>query len=152
MRGIFFGISALGRETSLMVSSILIGITLWLHGKVSPFNSTMNNTIESLFLFNLLVVFIVSLYKPLTAVVNIFVSIAMVQLVCIAMYKGCGLVENVFTITRLSCIKKAMNYFINFKEKTVRDANQIELVNAVPEVTFNYKEFQEPLLAVRHGK
>jgi len=152
MRAVFFGASALDRESSLMVSSILIGITVWLHGKASPFNGTMKNAIESSFLLNLLVVFIVSLYTPSITVVNIFVSIAMLQLVCIAIYKGCDLVENIFKITKLNFIQKTIHLFNNFRKKSVKDFEHVELINAVPEVTFNYKEFQEPLLAVRQDK
>ncbi|XP_065908038.1 uncharacterized protein [Dysidea avara] len=150
MRAVFFGVSALDRDINLMISSILIGIAVWLHGKVSPFNDTMKNAIESSFLLNLLVVFIVSLYTPLITVVNILVSIATVQLVCISLYNICCLFWNIFLHkkTRVNFIQKAAQRLANFWQKDVKNAEQVELVNAVPDVTFNYKEFQEPLLAV----
>ena len=154
MRVIFFGVSALDRATNLMISSILIGISLWLYGKLSPFNNTMKNAIESTFLLNLLVVFIVSQYTSSTAVVNIFVSIAMLQLLCIALYNGCGLVWNIslYKIMRLNLAQKAVQFYTDYRQRREREVERIELVNVVPDIKFNYKEFQEPLLAIGHDK
>ena len=149
-RAIFFGVSSLDRETNLMIGSVLLAISVWLHGKVSPFNGTINNAIESSFLLNLLIIFIVSLYTYSVTVVNIFVSIAMLKMVCITLYNGYELVHGIFLykITRMNLIQIAAQFGKDVRAKSIKEDKQVELINVVPEVKFNYKEFQEPLLAI----
>jgi len=146
--------TALDRKTSLMISSMLLGILVWLHGMVSPFNSIAKNAIESFFLLNLLMVFIVSPYTPSVVVVSILTSVATLELVCIALYNGFGSYWNIFLykIARLVFIQKAVQLYKDFRKKSTKEVEQVELINVVPEVDFNYKEFQEPLLAIRCEK
>ena len=151
MRAIFFGVSALNRDTNLMISSIMIGITAWLHGKLSPFNCTMKNAIESTFLINLLVMFIVSQYTPSPKVVNILVYIAMVELLLIALYNGYVLAWNRF-LYRLKLVNKVEQIYKKIRQRNVKEVSRVELVNVVPEVKYNYKEFQEPVLAIGYEK
>ena len=148
IRAMFFGLSALDRNTNLIISIILFGILLWLTEKLSPLKNQINNVLETLYILNLLSVFTVSLHttanKHITdIIINILISLAIFKLVCIIVVHvknccGVNIKENRMT-KKLSCyIGKITG--VNDPPKS------IELVNTVPEVKYNYKEFQEPLI------
>ena len=84
MRVIFFGLSALDRNVNLMVGTILLGVIIWSNEKCSPYNHKLNNLMEALSLLNLNTIFVASLFTTSnTAAVNVSVSLAMFQLLCI---------------------------------------------------------------------
>ena len=62
VRVIIYGFSALHKNVSLMANSILLGGLLCLQGIVQPFKNKFKNYQESLVLFNLLAVHMISLY------------------------------------------------------------------------------------------
>ena len=148
IRAIFFGLSALDRNTNLIISIILFGILLWLTEKLSPFKNQINNVLETLYILNLLSVFTVSLHttanKHITdIIIDILISLAIFKLVCIMVVHvknccGVNIKENRM-IKKLSC-------YIGKITGANDPPKSIELVNAVPEVKYNYKEFQEPLI------
>ena len=148
IRAIFFGLSALDRNTNLIISIILFGILLWLTEKLSPFKNQINNVLETLYILNLLSVFTVSLHttanKRITdIIINILITLAIFKLVCIMVVHvknccGVNIKENRM-IKKLSC-------YIGKITGANDPPKSIELVNAVPEVKYNYKEFQEPLI------
>ena len=149
VRAVFFGVSAFDRDTNLMIGSIILIVIVWLHGKVSPFNSIIRNAIESSFLLNLIAVFIVLLYAPSNLAVNIFMIIAMLELLCIAIYNGLVYSSSIHErLRRLDITQRTIQLYRDFRQMRRSEVESVELVNAVPDVTFNYKEFQEPLLAI----
>ena len=151
VRSIIFGLSALDKNTNLMVSIILFGILLWLTEKLSPFKNQINNTLEVLYILNLITVFTVSLHTTASKnttdiIISILISLAIFKLLCIITVhiKNCcstNIKENNFgaMITKLStCFGKLTH--------TQNPQKSIKLVTAVPDVKYNYKEFQEPLI------
>ena len=58
LRSIFFSLSALDNRISLITGTIAVGILLCMQGILHPFKSWFNNVQESLFLLNLLLVYI----------------------------------------------------------------------------------------------
>ena len=125
-RAILFGMSNLDRESNLMVASLLLAIIVWANGKISPFNSTVNNAMDFSFLLNLVILFIVSMYTHSTAIVNIFVSIAMLQLLCTALYNGynltCGTVFNGVHFKE-GFIQKFVQYGKDLRKKLMKMLN-----------------------------
>jgi len=154
IRAIFFALTALERNINMMAGILFIGVLIWLQGKMSPFKCKLNNTMEILCLFNLLVIFVISLYTTSNQiVVNVCVSLAMIQLLCILL---CHMNKLIWSkcpawLFPTDTIKNCLNIF---RCKKVCKTNQrhVELVNEVPDITFNYMEFQEPLVRMESNE
>ena len=146
IRAVFFGISALDKNTNLTIGSIILSVMIGLHGTVYPFKIKFKNYNEFLYLINLhvLYTFTLSDYQGVTSV-NVMVTVAAVQFIFIIIYHIItysynGVIRikiNHFTNTITSCISK-------FKKPSNVD---LQLHNIeIPEVTYNYHEFREPLI------
>ena len=88
VRVIIFGLSVLDKNTNLMISIILFGILLWLTEKLSPFKNQLNNTLEVLYMLNLMAVFTVSLHTTASKnttdiIISILISLVILKLLCI---------------------------------------------------------------------
>ena len=119
MRNVFFGISHLNRDTNLMIAALLIAFAILANAKVSPFNSRTKNAIEWFYLLNLFLVFVFSFYTSSTALINISISVAMLTLVCIAVYN----VKNIVCCTNsIQNMIKHGKYFKNKVEKRLLKA------------------------------
>ena len=80
MRAVFFGLSALDRNTNLMISSILIITALSTHGAVFPFKNNAKNIQELLMMLNLNCLFIYSLYTTSNDIaVTVLIILAFMQ-------------------------------------------------------------------------
>jgi len=62
MRAIFLGLSALGRDVTLTIGTVILGIMVCIESLVCPFKSRYKNVQESLLLLNLLAVFVTALH------------------------------------------------------------------------------------------
>ena len=149
MRAIFFGISALDRTINLTVSIIMFEVLIWLHVKCSPFKTVENNAVEFLPLLNLHTVFAMSLVATSESViVDISVALTMLHLACVILIhlKG-ALFKNsrCFAKMRTFIASKSL---LNIWYAKAHQQQPIQSVNAVPEVDYNYKEFQEPLIGL----
>ena len=139
MRVTLFAISALNRDTGMMVSIVLLGTIICLQ-KVFPFKDMLNNIMEMLSLLYLLILFVFAHFMPTNdLVISIIASCTILQLFCIVVWHiKCLFLKNLSIFIPVTVLK----FFIE-KDTTNR---QIELINAAPEVKYNYKEFQEPLI------
>jgi len=150
-RTIILGLSALDRNTKLIISAMLIGTLLWITERFSPFKSQINNILEALYMLNLLAMFTISLHttaNKLTVdiIINILVSLALFKFVYIIVLhvkslwdvniKCCGC--NWMTKKLSSCFGKLIG-----KNNLPKP---IELFNTVQEVAYDYKEYQEALI------
>ena len=63
MRGVFFGLSVLDKNVSLISGIIILGILLCIHGIANPFKGKFTNTQESFVLLNLLAVYAITLHN-----------------------------------------------------------------------------------------
>ena len=147
LRAVFFGVSALDRSTNLMVSIILIGLMISIHGYVHPFKDKTNNNLELFLLLNLQVLFVVSIYNtPNVIAVNILIAMAFLQPMYITLKriqqyllsKYSNVIDTVKTKC-LCCVKIS---------SSVTHPQSIKLSDIVPDVTYRYDEFQEPLIGV----
>ena len=148
IRAIFFGLTALDRNINLTLGTLLIAVLIWLQERMIPFKTKMNNYMEILCLFNLLVIFVISLYTTSNQiVVNVFVSLAMIQLLCIILWHIKRLIWN--NRPMWFCPPGRFTNCLNiFRRQVAHETNRMELVNEVPEVAHNYREFQEPLIGI----
>ena len=151
MRTVFFGLSALDRDTNLMLSILITGVATAIHGVLYPFKKKSRNIQELLILLNLQAIFVISLYPT-----SIFLAMQILHIF--------PLLQFAFVI--LKHIKKQWlkGFFINLSDKIRKSVgislqkyikyfkpvggrnNEYPLINAIPEVTYNYSEFQEPLI------
>ena len=151
VRAIFFGISALDKNVNLMISVILLETLLWVHVMCLPFKNVANNVIEFLSLLNLHIAVVVSFVTTSKSIIiEISVSLTMLHLALIIL-----LHLKRILLTKSTIFANIANFLIiskslfSFWHKSRTDQQQpIELVNAVPEVDYNYKEFQEPLIGI----
>ena len=75
MRTVFFGLSALDRDTNLMLSILITGVATAIHGVLYPFKKKSRNIQELLILLNLQAIFVISLYPT-----SIFIAMQILYL------------------------------------------------------------------------
>ena len=62
LRAVFYGTSALDRNTNMMIGILILGVMECVHGAYFPFRSKMNNQQELMLLLNIQALFAVSIY------------------------------------------------------------------------------------------
>ena len=84
--------------------------------------------------------------------ISVLISLAMLQLLCIVIFHFKTLLietfpkcEIIFDFNRVSLQLSKCFKVLKGREGSTHD---LELVNPVPEKTYNYEEFQEPLVAI----
>ena len=154
IRSCFFGLSALSRNVSLCCRTFLVGIILCAHGRLYPFKSACKNFQELLVLLDLLALFVTALYsddennryKMLITRLLIIVVLAyfMVLIFCHCVMLKCGdIIKH-----EVNKVKEMFTKMIRTKQTTSGSLNIQQLHSKIPDVAFNYKEFQEPLVAL----
>ena len=148
LRAVIFGLSALERNINLLICNILFGTLIWLTGTYSPFKSQKNNTLEALYLLNLLAMFtsVMSLHKTTSnTITNISVSLAMFKLLFIVVLHIKDFLGSTY-FWQYKCTNVKDKFTNCFGHHTNNQQQPFELANPAPEIAHNYKEFQEPLL------
>ena len=145
LRAVFFGLTALERNTNLMISVLLIGIIACLQGKLYPFKNKFQNIQELFLLMNLHTMFVVSLHSDLNrTVIIVLISLSALQLAIIVL-KNSSLCKKYLTQSKCILNTKMKNMLKYFK-KPVLVANTGFNIPLVPDKTYNYNEFREPLI------
>jgi len=62
LRAVFYGVSALDRNTNMMIGIVVLGAMEYVHGICFPFKINAKNHLELSLLFNLQFLFVISLY------------------------------------------------------------------------------------------
>ena len=156
MRAVFFCLSALDKHTSLTGGIILLGILLCAQGVLHPFRSRFKNVQESLILLNLLAVYVTSLYNndldkselPITKyLITIVFSYFIVFITChciVSIFpRSIDRVKNNIIVHLAAWKRKALS-----KKDLSQPLIMESLSSEIPDVACNYKEFQEPLIAL----
>ena len=156
IRAIFFGLSALDKKIYLTLGVILLGAFIWTSEKFKPFKSKMNTVIEILFLSNLFVMFAIS-HDVMSSytyniMINVLISLAMLQLLCVVVLHFKILVFETFpkcsTVLDFSKLTLYIGNCLPVFRKQESPRCDLELANPVPEKAYNYKDFQEPVVAI----
>jgi len=153
LRAIFFGISSLERNINLIIGSVFINILIGVHGVLQPFKTKLNNYHELLFLFNLHGLFVMSLYSHNITVINIMVFMVLLHFNYIIIYQTITCLCSDSTKHKMRMSVSRLTTWISILYNKSQTHNQpFELQqnmrNKIPEVTFNYSKYQEPLLDV----
>ena len=156
LRAVFFGLSSLDRNINLMVGIILLGIFGGITGVVRPFKSKVKNYQELLLMFNLHGLYTITQYIKDDAnqtVVNVMITISAVQFLFILTYHvityGCG---GVFRNKVHFCLNSLTQFINRLQNRCQRQLQyqrfQLQDITRdnIPEITFNYREFREPIL------
>ena len=155
LRAIFLALSAFESDVNLTSGIILLGILLCVQGVVHPFKSWLKNVQESVVLLDLLALYVTALYNdskrkeklsiawyllfPVLVYFIIFVSCHCVVSICGDRIKQKG--NNIILIIK----SKLSNAKISHDQELI---DMETLRSKIPDVTLDYKEFQEPLIAM----
>ena len=149
IRAIFFGLSSLDRNINLIASGICLGIFGGISGFLHPFKRKAKNIQELIFIFNLQGLFIISLHSNNSTAVNVLIILAAVHFTFIITYH---IITYVFGGVIRDKIQLTINTLTGHIKRSLNKSphQQFELQdvlhNKIPEVTYNYYEFREPLL------
>ena len=147
IRAVFFGISALDQSINLIVSAIILSVMIGLHGATHPFKNSFKNYHEFLYIINLQILYILTLshYQGATTV-NVMVTLAAIQFVFIIIY-------HIITYSNSGVIRIKINHLTNtlttWISKFNKPSSNVDLqlhTIEIPEVTYNYHEYREPLI------
>ena len=150
-RSIFFAMSSLERNINLTIGSMFIGILIGAHCGLWPFKTKLNNYHELLFLFNLHGLFVLSLYAHNMTTISIMVVMATLHFSFIIIYQIITCLCSDSTKHKMWMSVSRQTRWITIlysKSQTKQFELQDNIRNKIPEVTFNYSEYQEPLLDV----
>ena len=154
IRSSIFGLSALSRNISLFSGTVLVVIVLCTHGIIQPFKCTFNNFQESLILLDLSVVYVAALYSDdvnrfyKLLIIRILIIIVLIYFILFIFCHCVMLMYGDVIKRRAGKIKQVLIKMITVKSKQTcsRPLHMEELRSKIPDVAFNYKEFQEPLV------
>ena len=156
MRAVFFGLSALDKHTSLTSGIIVLGILLCAQGVLHPFRSRFKNIQESLILLNLLAVYVAALYNNDTDKSELPITKHLITIVFsyFIIFITCHCITSIFSRSIDRAKNSLMMYLTAWRKKVTsnRDLSQLlameSLSSKIPDVARDYKEFQEPLIAL----
>jgi len=151
IRVVFYGISSLDRNINLIIGIMLLSIISVFHGFVQPFKVKYKNYQELVYMVNLQWTFLVLLYnQDNKKLVNILISFAGIHFICIVIYHFStymfsGVIRKK-TELGVSTLLKLINKLLkrNFQQLDKR----IFHMDNIPEVTYKYCEYQEPLVGL----
>ena len=156
MRVAIFGSRAFYRDVNLMINTILITVLLCIQGIVQPFKSKFQNFQQSLVLLNIAIINAIALYnkdnnsKALTVVCILiyagsFYFIGYIICHCIIHAFG-NTISKVKTMFTVHCLVWKQKF--TSKKKLAQVMRMRSLRKKVSDVTYNYQEFQEPLIEI----
>ena len=113
------------------------------YGTKFPFKTKAKSCQEILLIFNVQIFFVTSMYTTSNSIsVNTLVGLALAQFMTFTLYR---LMLHIH-FTPLARLKLNLKYFSFAQSPPTSSPQCLELCNAIPEVKYNYKEFQEPLI------
>ena len=143
LRAIFFGLTALERKTNLMIGALLTGMMACFQATSYPLKNKTQNVQELLILLNLHTLFVVSLHNTNGIVIMILVSASGLQLFLIILKHVNGL----FCKIRIEFFyRKVKEIYQKVFAKSTNENSLNYGTQQIPDVTYNYKEFREPLI------
>ena len=161
IRKIVLVLSGFNEDVNFLSVTILFGVLFCIHGIVNPFNSKFLNAQEALILLNLLAIHITAFYHGKAGndslkIIKYLILTAAIYFVIVLLYQCFIMVTNkanrIFS-KDISNFKKSLKTKMLkfFKRKSSNNQGNkapLELRTIVPDLSYNYTDFQEPLLAL----
>ena len=150
IRIVIFGISSLHKDLNFVATTALLGVIVGFHGYCSPLKAKAKNISDLLYYLNLLMLYIFSFYDSnITSIKYILITLAIFHFLItivyhIITYMLGGVIRNMIEST-INIILKWVARRCNCKSAV----QQLELQTfpcAIPDVAFNYHDYQETLL------
>ena len=150
IKAVFFGLSVLDEKVNLLIGNMMLFAVEGIIGYTRPYNSWFQNCHEMILLFNLNALYVLILSGQSVTAVNVMIALTAVQFVFIVVY-------HIFNYTLAETLKSKMQVCfsiltdIKFNSKSQNNAfnhHDLSYCNEIPEVTYNYSEYQEPLVGV----
>ena len=151
-----FGLTAIDRDMNLMMNSILLVVLLWIQGIVQPFKSKFHNFQQSLVLLDIIVINIITLYNrgsnsQAFKVVSIIIYAVSLYFVAYIIFHcvihAFGKIINKSKTAFMICFA-IWKQKITSKKKIAEITRMASVKRKVGDVTYNYQEFQEPLIEI----
>jgi len=148
IRAVLFGIAALDKNINLIIGSVLFSIIIGLYGIAKPFKNNIKNYHEIVIIVNLQVLYIFTLSGLGVTAVNVMIAIAALHFTFIVTtnittYRYGGVVRN-----KLHYYTSRMKSWFNRLHKKPSIAFERVMLCKIPEVTYNYHEYREPLVGI----
>ena len=142
IRAVFFGLSALDRNVNLTVGIILLAIIIVIQRSLIPFKNNYKNLHETSFLFNLLVMYVLS-HDHYDIAVIVMITMAAVHFLLIIIHH---IISNVCGGVIMHKLKIITDSTVNWITRPQNKPQHIQLNNIPPDKTYNYQELREPLV------
>ena len=148
-RAAFFGLSLMDRNINLIVSAMLLALFGGIHEAIQPFKEKLKNYQELSFILNLQGLYIILLHSHNSIFINVLILMAAAHFNLIILYHVItymlgGVIRSKIQLSLKSfkgwIIRKPVNEFQ--LQKFIRDN--------IPEVSFHYSEYREPLIGQDH--
>ena len=147
IRALFFGLSALDKKLNLLIGSVILIAVESVVGYACPYKDSLKNLHEMILLFNLNVQYVLMLSGDNFTAVNVMIALAAIQFIFIMIY-------HVFNYTLSGGLKsKIQQYISTLVNRSARkfgnnsfQLHDLSYRNQIPEITYNYSEYQEPLV------
>ena len=146
LRAVFFYTSSFNHEISFTCGTIILSAMLCLQGVVQPFKSKFKNVQELLLMFNLLVLHSISTlnhnnkqatFYIMKTLINIVLFYFVTFIVCRCVMVTCGDAVSQKYKVMINVLRKQ-------KHHAVLSPNKLSM--QIPDVTYNYQKFREPLI------
>ena len=159
VRAVFFGLSAVGSDFSLIGCTALLGSLLCVQGIMHPFKNKYNNIKESLVLFNLVILHVTAIVLKdddgigKIVIIKFFIYIVLASFIlsvvvhCTMFKCGDAIKHTLCNITRQ--LKAKFKRLSGTSGHTHAPSVEMKTMSSeIPDVTYNYQEFQEPLVGM----
>jgi len=154
MRALFFSLSSFNNSKISLISGITAtGTLLCVQGIVQPFKSKYKNIQESLVLLNLLLVHVFAVNRDFNnskgVVVESLILMVLLYFIFVIIFTS----VNTFCDHKMHHIRSMFSVILTVlsirkEKKKSFQLNKQVISSEIPIVSFNYKEFREPLVAV----
>ena len=154
IRVIFFGISTLERNLYLAIGNILLSAIGFLQGYCNPYTVERKNVNDILLFFNLLGFHTLLYYvkdNNKSTIVNVMITLSAVHFTLIIVYHIVtymhgGVIRNKMCLPIMVTLRKwiAPSAKVQNQPRELHDL----LHSKIPDVTYRYDEYQEPLIAL----
>jgi len=154
IRALFFALSALDNRVSLLSGIIVAGALLCAQGLLQPFKSQLHNIQELFILLNLSLVYVITSHNYYNNVNNTATQYVILAVITYFIFFIIYTCITTLCGRAMQQINDTFSYYIKgFKLWKKRKIVSFEMSSKImsseiPDVTFNYEEFQEPLVGV----
>ena len=155
VRAVLLAITSLDRNNNLTICIIIFSILGGIHGIAQPLKSRIQNYQELLFILHLHGIYVVAFNGQDTikmTIINIIIVMVATQFCFIIIYHiityVCGVQD--LTTKMITSVKAITKWITRSFSKSQHEHFQLQhtIRNKIPDVTFNYYEYREPLVEV----